>query len=223
MTSTMTSESIGARLRIAAVVGCIAIGGLAVAADIPIRLSDLQATLDEVAAHAASYPPKFSTPEERAQIEDHLETLLKLTDKILDRYPDNKEVLFVKGTANAMGHNLDYPGSAERAMGAFERLLSLDPNDRRAAYSYGVFLSQTTLQAKAVPYLTKAIQLGEERAHYTLGVTYLGMGAIQDAIPEFEAYLKVDPENAKVQKLVSDLKSGKEKFHVKVETSPKSQ
>ncbi|MEJ1958664.1 MAG: tetratricopeptide repeat protein [Nitrosomonadales bacterium] len=133
---------------------------------------------------------------------------MKQVDEILERYPDDKEVLYIKGSANALGHNLDYPGSADRAMETFEKLLSIDPNNRRATYAYGVFLSQTTLQSKAIPYLTKAIQLGEERAHYTLGITYLGMGATQDAIPEFEAYLKVYPEDVKIQKLLTDLKSG---------------
>jgi hypothetical protein len=49
------------------------------------------------------------------------------------------------------------------------------------------------------------------------------MGAMHDALLEFEAYLKVDPGNVKVQKLVADLKSGKGKFNVKVETGPKGQ
>src|SRR3974390_2385261 len=87
----------------------------AIAADVPIKLADLFATLNEVAPHARSYPPKFSTPVERATAEEHLKILLRQLDKISDRYPDDKEILFIKGAANAMGHNLDYPGCADKA------------------------------------------------------------------------------------------------------------
>ncbi len=108
-----------------------------------------------------------------------------------------------------MGHNLDYPGCAEKAIAAFDRLLTIDPENRRALYEYGGFLSGTTLLDKSIPYLNKAIQLGEERAHYTLAFVYLKKRDPQTALPEFEAYLKFDPDNATAKKFVSDIKSGK--------------
>jgi len=198
----------------ASVFAGVAVAALAVAADVPIRLSDLYATLNEVAPHARSYPPTFSTAAERAHAEEHLKALLVQLDKISDRYPDDKEILFIKGAANAMGHNLDYPGCAEKAMAAFERLLTIDPNNRRALYEYGGFLSGTTLLDKAIPYLDRAVQLGEERAHYTLALTYVKKGDLQKALPEFEAYLKFDPENVAVKQHIADIRSGKESVRV---------
>jgi len=190
------------------------LAALAAAADVPVRLSDLYATLNEVAPHARAYPPKFSTTEERAQIEEHLKLLLAQLDKISDRHPDDKEILFIKGTANAMGHNLDYRGCADKAVAAFDRLLTIDPNNRRALYEYGGFLSGTTMLDKAIPYLNKAAELGEERAHYTLALTYLKKTDPQKALTEFEAYLKFDPENAAAKKFVAEMRSGKEPVHV---------
>ncbi len=131
----------------------ITVAAFAVAADVPVRLSDLNATLNEIAPHARSYAPKFSSPEERVQTEEHLKALLAQLDKISDRYPDDEDILFIKGAANAMGHNLDYPGCADKAMAAFDRLFAIDPNNRRALYEYGGFLSGTTLLDKAIPYL----------------------------------------------------------------------
>ena len=188
--------------------------GFVFAADVPVRLSDLYATLNEVAAHARAYPPRFASAEERTQVEEHLHVLLAQVDKILVRYPDDKDILFIKGAANAMGHNLDIPGCAEKAMDAFDRLLTIDPNNRRALFEYGGFLSETTLLDRAIPPLEKAIQLGEERAHYTLGFVYLKKGDSAKALPEFEAYLKFDPGNATAQKVAADIKSGKASFHV---------
>jgi hypothetical protein len=54
----------------------VAAVAVAVAADVPVRLSDLNAALNEIAPHARSYPPKFSSPEERVQTEAHLKALL---------------------------------------------------------------------------------------------------------------------------------------------------
>jgi len=184
------------------------------AAAVPARLSDLTAALNEIAPHARSYPPKFSSPEERVQTEKHLKALLAQLDKISDRYPDDEDILFIKGAANAMGHNLDYPGCADKARAAFDRLLAIDPNNRRALYEYGGFLSGTTLLDKAIPYLDRAVQLGEERAHYTLAFVYIKKGDPQRALPEFEAYLKADPEDATAKKFVADIRSGKALVHV---------
>jgi tetratricopeptide (TPR) repeat protein len=195
------------------------VAAVAAAADVPVRLADLYAALDEIAPHARSYPPNFSTPEERLQTEEHLKALLAQLDKISSRYPDDKEILFIEGAANAMGHNLGFPGCAEKAMATYDRLLAIDPNDRRALYEYGGFLSGTTLLDKAIPYLDRAIQLGEERAHYTLAFTYLKKGDPQRALPEFEAYLKADPENAIAKRFVADIQSGKVSAHVKATES----
>ncbi|HWS65956.1 MAG TPA: tetratricopeptide repeat protein [Steroidobacteraceae bacterium] len=204
----------GSAPRFAIVLIGLTVAASAVAADVPVRLSDLNATLNEIAPHARSYPPKFSSPEERVQAEEHLKALLAQLDKISDRYPDDEDILFIKGAANAMGHNLDYPGCADKAMAAFDRLLAIDQNNRRALYEYGGFLSGTTLMDKAIPYLDRAIQLGEERAHYTLAFVYVKKGDLQRALPEFEAYLKADPENATAKKFVTDIRSGKASVHV---------
>jgi tetratricopeptide (TPR) repeat protein len=187
----------------------LTVAASALAADVPVRLSDLNATLSEIAPHLRNYPPKFSTPEERVQTEEHLKTLLAQLDKISDRYPNDEAMLFIKAAANAMGHNLDYPGCAEKAIAAFDRLLAIDPSNRRALYEYGGFLSGTTLLDKAIPYLDRAIQLGEERAHYTLAFVYIKKGDSHRALSEFEAYLKADPENATAKKFVADIRSGK--------------
>ncbi len=208
-----SSETAFAAVRDAMSVAIVLVGTIASVvagvAEEQIRLSDLYATLNEVASHARAYPPQFSSAEERAQTEGHLKTLLKQLDKISDRYPDDKDILFMRGAANAMAHNLDFPGCTEKVIAAFDRLLTIDPDNRRAQYEYGGFLSGTTLLDKAIPHLQKAIQLGEERAHYTLAFVYVKKSDPQKALPEFEAYLKVDPDNATAKRFVSDIQSGR--------------
>jgi hypothetical protein len=51
------------------------VAAFAAAADVPVRLGDLYATLNEIAPHVRSYPPKFSSPEQRVQTEEHLKVI----------------------------------------------------------------------------------------------------------------------------------------------------
>jgi tetratricopeptide (TPR) repeat protein len=203
----------GALLSLSVLIG-MSVTVVAVAVADPIRLADLYAALDEIAPHARAYPPSFSTPAERVQTEKRLKSLLAELDKISIRYPNDKDILFIRGAANAMGYNLDYPGCAEKAMAAFDRLLTIDPDNRRALYEYGGFLSGTTLLDQATAYLNRAVQLGEERAHYTLAFVYLKKGDTQSALAEFNAYLKIDPENAVAKRHVADIRSGSESVHI---------
>jgi hypothetical protein len=48
----------------------------------------------------------------------------------------------------------------------------------------------------------------------TLAFVYVKNGDPQSALPEFEAYLKADPENAIAKKFVADIRSGKTSHHV---------
>lgn len=184
------------------------------AADVSIRLSDIDASLDRIAEHAKQYPPRFSSPEERERTEQDLKNTIKLLDTLTARYPNNPDLLLRKGMANAMGHNFDYPGCAEKAIAAFEKSISLDPNNARTLYEYGGFLAGTKLFDKSIPYLEKAIQLGEERAHYPLAFVYIKKHDPGKALPEFQAYLKSYPDDPTAKKMVSNIESGKLDVHV---------
>lgn len=56
-------------LRFAIVLIGLSVAASAVAAAVPVRLSDLNATTSELAPRLMNYPPKFSTPEERVRTE----------------------------------------------------------------------------------------------------------------------------------------------------------
>jgi tetratricopeptide (TPR) repeat protein len=178
-------------------------------ADATISLSQIDESLAAIAPHARGYPPAFESDDQSKEIKRKFRDLLSLLDTVITKYPDDDELLFRVAFANGMGHNLDFPGCAQKAIKAYDQLLALKPDNRRANFYYGAFLSGTTLFAKSVPYLRRAIELGEQDAHFTLAFVYLKQNNSAQALSEFKAYLVVAPENETAKKMVSNLESGK--------------
>src|SRR5258706_4302319 len=170
-------------------------------------LKAIDASLTDIAEHARQYPLRFESEAQRGQIESELLHDLYLLDKAVISYPDNTDILRRAAFANAMGHNLDLPGCAEKAVQSYEHLLQINPADANANYYYGLFLSGTKLFEKSPPYLKKAIELGEPQAHYALAFVYIMQGDPKKALPEFLEYLKVDPDNDRAKKMVADIEA----------------
>ena len=201
-------------MRIFIFIACLAVTIIAPAAEEAFSLEAIDRTLSEIELHAKQYPLRFTSQIERDQVEQKLKRVLRLLDAAAVSYPNDPEIPFRNANANAMGLNFDYPGCAEKAITTDEHLLEIKPENSTANFYYGAFLSGTTLFAQSIPYLEKAIRLGDTGAHYTLAFVYLKQGDTRAALPEFKAYLKVDPENSVASKMVSDIESGKAQFHI---------
>lgn len=181
-----------------------------------VRLSEIDRSLGEIEEHAHSFPPHFTSKDQQAEVEQKLRDVIAALDKVSANYPDDSRILLREGVANAMGHHLDFPGADTKAMTAFDHLLDLEPNNRAALYEYGAFLSGTALYKRAVPYLIRAIDLGENSARYALAFDYLKLGDSQSALVQFKAYLSYDPQNQTARKMVDDIEAGRTKIHVQV-------
>jgi len=170
------------------------------------ELDSLDATLARVAEHARDYPPKFAPGTERKQIETELQKTIAALAAALGQYPDDPQLLFRDGFANAMGHNLDFPGAAKRCMESYERLLDLQPDNGKACFYYGGFLASTAAhQKKSISYLERAIALGVTDAHYTLGFALLTQADKKGALEHFREYSRLHPDDKKVKTLIEQL------------------
>jgi tetratricopeptide (TPR) repeat protein len=168
----------------------------------------------DLAAHALRYPPSFRTTEERQRAENDAQRLAGVIETVTKRDPTQKddvssELLLKLAMLEAIGSNLDLPGSAGHAVATFERLLAREPDNRWANYHYGVFLAGTaTLQGKAEPYLKKALALGINDAHFSLAMLHVSLGDDAAAMQDFEAWLKLHPDDEAAKKLVEAIKAG---------------
>lgn len=177
-----------------------------------INIKHLDQVLDDLALHARSYPPQFDTqPDKQRAIQD-VKTLSGMLDVILKEPNPSAEFLWRAGFLNSMGHNLDIPGSAEKAAAQFEKLLAASPSDPRGNYLYGAFLAGAGKSKEALPYLKKAISAGLTYANYTAGVAHLSLGDKENALIHLEAYKRQHPKDGKVTQLIDGIRSGKVKI-----------
>lgn len=90
---------------------------------------------------------------------------------------------------HAIGFNLDIPGSHEKAVTAFSKLLELTPNDPKANYQHGAFLAATTRKGEGIPFLEKA-----------------------KAIENLENYMKRVPSDQKAARVLDAVRNDQVKF-----------
>lgn len=169
----------------------------------------LDQILNDLALHAKNYPAQFDTPQDRQRAVQDVKALSGMLDILVNGPSPNRELLVRAGFLNSIGHNLNIPGSAEKAASIFQRLLTAAPSDPRGNYMYGTFLAGAGKPKEALPYLEKALAVGVAEATYSLGMTYLALGDKQKALEYLEAYRQRNPTNANVAKLIDGIRNGK--------------
>ncbi|MFL6659832.1 MAG: tetratricopeptide repeat protein [Massilia sp.] len=196
--------------KLAAILFLSLLASRAVATDFPFEYVD--SVIARVGEHAKRYPPHFDSEEQKAEMVKSLKEVLGALDKAPNKVHGDKEILFRYAFLNSMGHNLDIPGCGNKAIEGYLRLLEFDPNDKRANYNFGSFLVGTKHIAKSIPFLQKAIDLGEKEAHYSLAFAYLSEKRNDEALAELKKYLEFDPQNETARRLVSKIEGGQAAF-----------
>ncbi|MBU1235423.1 MAG: tetratricopeptide repeat protein [Gammaproteobacteria bacterium] len=169
----------------------------------------LDTMIADLARHAANYPPRFDTPQDKARAIRDVRALSGMLDIAIDGPTPNPELLSRAGQVNSIGYNLDISGSAEKTNTIFQRLLTASPGHARGNYLYGTFLAGAGQPKQALPYLEKALGAGVVDAGYALGMTWLTMGDKTKALEYLEAYRKQAPGSANIDKLIDAVRNGK--------------
>ena len=177
-----------------------------------IDLVYLDQMLNDLAAHAINYPPRFDTPQEKQHAIQDVKTLSGMLDILIDQPKPNTEILVRAGWLNSMGHNLDISGSSQKTVSIFEKLLAIAPAHPRGNYMYGNFLAGAGKPKEALPYLEKALTLGVSDASYSVGMTYLSLGKKDKALKNLQDYKRRSPSDTNVDPLIEAIRSGKFEF-----------
>jgi tetratricopeptide (TPR) repeat protein len=171
--------------------------------------------LDDLARHAGSYPPHFEFADDRQRAEKDVTAISDMLDPLTDNFSKNPPMLLRLAILHTIGFNLDVPDSLPKAVSAFDKLLSLAPNDPQANYRYGAFLAATTKDGRAIPYLEKARSLDVVGADYWLGLSYAVANHKAKAIESLERYTKRVPTDEKASALLDAIRN--DRFNVKAE------
>ena len=172
----------------------------------------LDRIINDLASHAKSYPVQFDTPQDRQRAVQDVKTLSGLLDLLIGGPSPNPELLARAGFLHSIGHNLDIPGSAQKADAIFQRLLAAAPADPRGNYLYGTFLAGAGKPKQALPYLEKALAVGVTDAAYSIGMAHLALGDKDSALASLEAYKRRNASDERIDKLIDAIRSGRVEF-----------
>jgi hypothetical protein len=178
---------------------------------VTVNVAYLTQVLDDLERHAGVYPPHFEFTEDRRRAEHDVSAISGLFDPISQSLSRNLQLQLCLGILHAIGHNLDIPGSAEKATTAFSTLLELSPEDPQANYRYGAFLAAATRRGAGIPFLEKAKALGVVNADYWLGFSYAMIGNKVKVLENLESYMKRVPSDH-IARVLDAVRSDKLEF-----------
>jgi len=111
-----------------------------------------------------------------------------------------------------MAHNADLR-TFGKAREFYQRALELDPDSVRANYLYGMLLISTErYHFDSLPYLQKALALGERDAQFSIAMLYYQKGDRASAIREMEGYAKARAKEPQIWDVVKQMKEGTLEF-----------
>jgi tetratricopeptide (TPR) repeat protein len=168
--------------------------------------------MSDLSAHARSYPPQFDTPQDKQRATEDVKALSGMLDLLINVPNPALGLLSLAGDVNSIGHNLDIPGSAQKANSNFMQLLAVAPSDPRGNYMYGTFLAGIGKPKEALPYLEKARSVGVLDAAYSIGMTHLSLGDKEQALKNLEDYKRLKPSDGSVNQLIDAIRNGKIDF-----------
>lgn len=168
----------------------------------------VNAIIGDLARHAHTYPTQFKDDKERQRATQDAGNLSGMLNILTSSGSVQPELLLSVGRLNAMAHNLDVSGAAQRADAAFQQLLMNQPEHPQGNYEYGLFLASSSRPKAAIPYLEKAMTQGVDAAPYTLDLAYLALNDKRKALESFHGYTKKHPEDGIAQRLTKTIREG---------------
>lgn len=165
--------------------------------------------LGDLAEHAGNYPPQFDSPLDRQRAIVDVNSLSGFLEIANRTDQPNPELLLRAAYVHTLGHNLGIADSADKANRLFQKLLTLVPEDPRANYMYGVFLSGVGKMPEALPFLLKAQSKGSVEASYTLGLTLLVLGDRTQSLLHLEEYRTKRPNDPNISPLIEAIRNNK--------------
>ena len=173
----------------------------------------LEAVVDDLFAHARSYPTSFGDDAEKAIAVGEVEALSEVLAIAIGEAAQGEDlpILVLAGQLEAVGHNLEVVGSTKRARSYFERILKADPKHHDAHLHFGMHLVGIRGGAKeALPHLRLAHEHGHGVALRGIGLAHLMLGERDQAIACLREWLANNEGDVGVARWIDALSHGAE-------------
>ena len=169
--------------------------------------------IQSIEPYIQQYPPKFLSKDQELQIRRSAELVVKQIESLAPQSLTDQDILIDLGWILAMAYNLDILSTEDFPREYFQRALTINKENRRGNYLMGMFLASThKYHWESIPYLEKALQLGEEDARYTLGLLFVQKGKNKEGIDYLKTYSKKYPDNEHVKNVIKTIEEGKLQF-----------
>ncbi len=159
---------------------------------------------------AASYPPTFTSEQEREQTVKLVQFLIKAVEVTSKEFESNSGLAQRAANNYRMAVNLDIPDVKQQVANAkrwYELALKMSPRDAEVHELYGSFLCSVSERKAGLPYLEQARALGSTTALFDLGLAYLESD-VPKSTQYLEEYRKYQPSDQRAEVLLKAIRSG---------------
>lgn len=156
---------------------------------------------------AAIFPPLIKDDNEREQLKRAWEKSRRHLEEMRSDYPDDPRVLWRVGECYRLGHNLDVPGTWERAEAFLLRAEELSPETAEAYISLGAHYADTGIEngPLAESQFRQALRCARKeqlpRVWWGLAVALYYQGKLKEAVQSIDQLIAIHPEDANARKL----------------------
>jgi tetratricopeptide (TPR) repeat protein len=122
--------------------------------------------------------------------EGYYENTVVLLEKVLEKEPENIEVLFNKGVAHSGLKQ------KEEAKKCYEKILEINPDYSNALNNLGIIYSEENQKTEALQYFEKSLNIdpNDYKALYNIGKVYEESGENELAIEYYGKAIKIKPD-----------------------------
>jgi tetratricopeptide (TPR) repeat protein len=167
--------------------------------DFELRRTEIVTRMDSLATVAGFYPPNVEDSLQLEEARRVFHSIANDLEALATERPDSACLRESLGELYRMGHNLDVPGSWEKAEENLEEAIDLDSEAPGAYFTLGLLYvnSDIRLASKAEDLFEKAIEHSNGHPnpyiYQSLAFAHVYQGENQDALIAIDEFLKLTP------------------------------
>jgi tetratricopeptide (TPR) repeat protein len=92
-------------------------------------LSAIDTQINALSNNLGGFPAQFKNDQEKASVTSKYKSIKASLDKLLEKNPNDEQLLFYRGKLQNMGHNADYKGAWQGANDDLVKLLKINPSN----------------------------------------------------------------------------------------------
>ena len=177
---------------------------------------------------AGGWPPNIDDGKQLREIQTLILKDIESTQLFIEKNPDIVEGREIYADLLRMAHNIDIPGAAPKADVLLQEILLHNPQSYAATLSLAALYVTTNADfaPKAEQLFCRALELRpnspDPSIYQGLGFALLQQGKTEQAIENFQEYLRLVPSDKQIPELVEKLITGEKPERIHVPLAEKS-